>query len=41
MVAQRIKSWSIFLIGVVLKELRSAGSGGSVVEEVGNELCQG
>lgn len=30
-----------FLIGVVLKKLRSAGFGGSVEEEGGNELCQG
>lgn len=33
------KKLEYFLIRVVLKELRSAGCGGSMVGEVGNELC--
>lgn len=35
------KNLQCFLIGAVLKGLRSAGCGGTVEEEVGIELCQG
>jgi len=34
------KTGSEILIGVVLKELRSAGCGGSILGKVGNQLCQ-